>query len=436
MVCLDRAKRAFRATGALVTSAEETEFSRLALVAQALPRADHCLDLKAMTEVDPPAPDLAERSAAIEQDLAEVIVLLEGGKFDEARKRARVATEQATSLGYQPLIAEAKLLDGRANLLLLKNAAAVPLLAEASEVAFAAGADRIGVEAWARWAYVTGMRGDTASPLAGVAVVRALATRIGKETFSSVLLENNIGTIHIAAGNHERARSVLKGAAKAARNLEGPGVIEAMYATGNLAMVTKEGEARDRLAAESVTRLRKLLGDVHPHVLRAVHDQAQLAKPKLAVSLLQPTCELWRTYHPQLKADAARCFKAALWFYDLVGDSASASAAAAQVIRLAESRHPVSVGLNSLFEGEFKKAIETMEPLTVEYEGASETLAWWDTLNYAELLMVIGRSHQQLGNRRGAETLEKARALLLEIKNPLPVVTNRIRTAERWIKRP
>src|SRR5262249_30180205 len=142
----------------------------------------------------------------------------------------------ARALAYRPLLAEALLVDGHATMM-QKRHDAVPLLAEASTVALASGADALAIEAWARRASAVGTDIDPRMALDGRDLVEALATRVPSARFARALLYNNIGQVELASEQPARAQSAFERALTEARGVTGPGAIELMNVRTNLALV-------------------------------------------------------------------------------------------------------------------------------------------------------------------------------------------------------
>src|SRR5262249_31598728 len=161
----------------LVTGSDAGKLADLPRAVQALPDPSACADTAALlSPVKPPAPAIADRVEALDRRLAPARVLPGAGPAGEARTAAASVLPPARAVAYDPLIAAVRLVEGHAAMS-SDRGTAVPILVEAQDLAIAAGAEALAVEAWARRAWAQGTSTDPAGALAGLDVIMALARR-------------------------------------------------------------------------------------------------------------------------------------------------------------------------------------------------------------------------------------------------------------------
>ncbi len=105
--CLEGPRGALGALTDLFTHADSAVLVEAVNAARALPALDRCSDVAGLRAVVPP-PDATARSrvAALSTRLAEVNALRDTGQWTPALGQARQLADQATTIGYQPLLAE------------------------------------------------------------------------------------------------------------------------------------------------------------------------------------------------------------------------------------------------------------------------------------------------------------------------------------------
>src|SRR5262249_41620011 len=151
----------------------------------------------------------------------------------------------ARAIGYRPLLAEALLIEGRTRMAGEDRQTATARLTEATALGLSSGSEPIGIEAWARRAWLVGTYGHPDTALAGFAVIDALAAQPSPELgFARALLHNNVGGVDLAAGNRPAALAVLERALGEARAVTGPGAVELVSIRSNIAIATDDPRQR------------------------------------------------------------------------------------------------------------------------------------------------------------------------------------------------
>ena len=109
IACLDERRTHLRVTVDELARADAQVVEQAVAAVLALPSVERCSDLDAlMAEVPPPdEPAVAERAAALAEELVAVKAMEELAKYDEALTRADAIVTEAAELGYEPLMARA-----------------------------------------------------------------------------------------------------------------------------------------------------------------------------------------------------------------------------------------------------------------------------------------------------------------------------------------
>jgi tetratricopeptide (TPR) repeat protein/predicted Ser/Thr protein kinase len=424
MACLERGRVALRSVAAIAESADAKALADVVLAARALPDPDACGDLDALlSEVDPPAPPVAAAVARIRAGIEDARVQIAAGRLEKALAGADATVVEARAAGYRPALAEALLVQGRTKMAMSPRVHALAPLAEAATVGFEVGADAIGVEAWARHAWVQGMTGEPASALAGLEVVQAVAARPRSTKFARALLYNNVGGVELAREHRAEARAAFERALEESRGVTGPGSIELLNIRRNLALTTDDLAAQERILTDAEAELAKTLGEEHPETLEARWTRAvmvvQLAK---AVELLSPACEGFEL-HPSLAARAAMCWSDLGFLRRELGDEAGAILAMDRAARApAEdtSDSPEVAPYLLLWKGDARGAADRFRAAIAERRPSPDE-AWWERQQRAELELGLGRALRAMGSFPAARSaLESSVAVLAVVAREHP----------------
>src|SRR5262249_22766802 len=156
-------------------------------------------------------------------------------------------------------LAEALVIEGRAVGLADPTVAAEALRA-ATVAAFAGRLDALGVEAWARRAWLQGTNGKPDAARAGPDGIEAIAARTPTAPRARALLHNTLGTIELGQGRRAEARAEFEAAQREASGVTGPGALELSTIPLNLALVDDDPARSDALYASAHAELARLLG--------------------------------------------------------------------------------------------------------------------------------------------------------------------------------
>jgi tetratricopeptide (TPR) repeat protein len=429
MACLERGRAALKSVAGLVQTADQNNLPGLLLAARELPDPDGCGDLESLiTSVEPPARAIAARVAEVRGQLAATRMELAAGRNAQARASAEQVVQQARKLGYQPLVAEALLIQGRAIMSMDDRLAAIAPLTEAFTEAMRTGDRSLAVEAWARRAWTQGTATGQADSLAGVDVIEAAAAHKSVSPFARALLHNNIGCVEVALEHRDRAKRAFELAVQESRDVGGEGANELLNARLNLVLVTDDPEARDALLTQVDAERSRAFGADHPETLEARRMRGMMAVSfRRAVDLLAPACGPFEMYNG---ARAMRCWAEVGFVRRELGDDDGAVAAVrrATSVRVAYDTGSASaspylrlwLGDAAGAAGAFGDALAVMP--------RNENVPWWTRLERADLELGRGRALRAIGrNREARRVLENSlRELLIVVAaNPDPEVERR-----------
>ena len=320
--CLDERRMELAALLTELARADDMVAQNAVSAAADLPPVSPCTDPQVLAALPSPPPPAARAQAdAVRATLSEARALLAAGKYGRGRERAHAALVAAEALGWPPMTAAARQLDGdllertgeyadaeAASLLAYMDAAKV----RAWDVAAAAAVQMVTIvgdrrarhaegEVWAGHAEVAVLlAGDPlglreASRLGGLADIhhvageyaeaRALYERtlasweqaLGPEHPAVARALNNLANAHLVAGEYAEARALHRRALAIRERALGPDHPDVAQALHNLANVEYStgayAEAR-RLFARSLAIWEDALGPDHPDVAAALNNLA------------------------------------------------------------------------------------------------------------------------------------------------------------------
>lgn len=324
--CLARSKVALGTAAELLAAVPADGLDNALVAARSLPDAALCSEQDA-AQVTPPPASVAPRLPAIAAEIERARILSVALRPDAASVAAG-AVARAEATAYDPVIARARLAEGRAAAALARWDEAAKALRRAVELAVASGDDVVAVEAFARLVFVASRRGQ---PVDGATIVERLAQRAGASgSFARALLYNNLATTELARADRKAAERWLR---LAEREIElaaqkGEVDLELVSVAQNLALVADDAAERQRRASAVVATLARALGDNHGKTLAAravlANETADLG---LARQRFADTCERYRRYQPHLAAARALCHYRLGWIEDEAGDLAASAAA-------------------------------------------------------------------------------------------------------------
>jgi eukaryotic-like serine/threonine-protein kinase len=308
--CLDRARAALTSAVGVLRAAPADQLAQAVTAIGELPAIERCSDPAALDDrIEVPTVAAAGAVRELDRELAALEVEVRAGQADRAEVRA-AATQlvaRARELGYRPSLARALRVVGLGALALTARRDAIAPFAEATTLAFAAGADELGVELFARRAWAEGTLDDAERALAGLALVEALASRLPDAARSTrALLANNVGSVELAAGHRDRARVRFEQAMQELAH--GAVTLELAQVPANLALVTDDPARRTTLFADTIKQLTAKVGADHPLTLDArIKAGSNADHRETAERELTAACTAYRELHPEHGAVIADC---------------------------------------------------------------------------------------------------------------------------------
>ncbi len=187
-----------------------------------------------------------------------------------------------------------------------REQARVPLVA-AEELSLEHGMLARAVVAGARRIYVDAMLGeDLPGLLRQVSLLEPLSRGL-RDRFARPLLLNNLGVLHMAMAQRERARAAFENAHAAIAGVQKPD-LELTTIDRNLAMLTSDGDVRAALVRSVWERRRGELGDTHLSTLEVQLSYAKyLPDPGKALPVAREACARYRAVYPELRTQRAEC---------------------------------------------------------------------------------------------------------------------------------
>jgi tetratricopeptide (TPR) repeat protein len=427
MACLERSRTALGSLPAMFQTATADALPGLVLAVNALPSPDECADLSALlSPVKPPPAGQRARVGQLRAELDRGRLQLAAGDSAQASALAQGIVDDARSLGYRPLLAEALLVQGHA-LMGVDRRRAVGPLEEATTLALAVGSDALAVEAWARRAWAQGTFANHAATLAGVELIEALAGRAPNARFERALLYNNIGVVEIGREQRSRAQRAFQRAFEEARGVTGPGSTELLNVQINLGFNADDPGVRHAMLSAGTAEMAARLGTEHPQTLDARYYWG-LAESDLsrALGILVPACQAM-AQHRHLSLPRARCWREVAFLRNDLGDTAGAIEAAelgSQAVPTGDDpdQYRALEAHVLLWRGQLAPAAKRYQQLLdAEPEVAGE--AWWRKLRRAEVQSGLGRARRLLGDTaRARAPLQAAVTALVPLVEKQPRV--------------
>lgn len=161
MACLDQKRRELRAAVDVLGTLGAEEVENALRVAEGLRAPEDCADLDYVRERArvPAEPRLRERVAELRDAIAEAQAVAVAGRYAEAKSAAEEIVVSAEALGFDPLLAEAKLLLGQRLDAVEDHEAAAAMLEEAFLLAQTVGDGEVAARAASSLSSVVGFEG-------------------------------------------------------------------------------------------------------------------------------------------------------------------------------------------------------------------------------------------------------------------------------------
>jgi tetratricopeptide (TPR) repeat protein len=249
--------------------------------AHALTPLDGCSDVKQLKSLIPP-PDAIVRARvdALRREMGQIKAVHDAGRYRVALDRLKPIADEAHSLGYRPLEAEALARMGTASSELGQHPDAEKVLERALDASVAAHHDDLlpEISAWLVW--VVGFQRRFADADRWRRFAEATIERTGQDrSIAYSWLLNNVGVVYHLQGRfaealeyQERSRVIKE------KNL-GANDLDVAITLGNMALTLttlKRPDEALKLSDRSLRTLRQVLGDSHPRVANELSNQGEI----------------------------------------------------------------------------------------------------------------------------------------------------------------
>jgi len=408
MACLDEGRHDLAEAGKLITTADASSLVQLPRAVQSMRDPGSCLDRAFDSDIEPPPSGLLPQISLwqVRIQIWQARFEVGAGRYDQALATASAAVVDARSLGYQPLLAEALLLEGQALLKLPERSAAVPILTEAFQAANRSRARALAIEAWARRAFALGTSIGPDGAAAGLDFVESEATGTASAAFALALLYNNLGTWELSKNDRAAARNYFERALRVQQDND-LGELELVNIRVNLGMFTEDRHRGDELIAQAVAELTDRLGANHPDTLipREQRGFATIDDLGQAEAFLTPVCRAYEL-HATLVADAARCWtEVGLLRLDLDQHDGALEAMTRAADRSANAQE--AAAYRTLLRSDPHAAVQQLAA-AVAAKPPKPGEPIWKGLSRAQLTLGLGRALRKIGDLRGArEALQR-----------------------------
>jgi tetratricopeptide (TPR) repeat protein len=362
-----------------------------------------------MSEVALPPPAFAASISELRRQITQAGIQVGAGRYQQAFADASAAVVVARTLPYQPVLAEALLVQGHAQMNLRERSAAVPLLTEAIQVANWSHVRALAIEAWARRAWAQGTSPNPAGATAGLDFVESEAKGTASAAFALALalLYNNLGSVALGGGHRAEARAYFQRALSVSRKVTGSSAYELVNIRVNLGMITDDRVQGDQLIAQAAEDMTKRLGLDHPDTLyiRQQRGFVTIEDLRTAEQLLTPVCRAYEL-HATLVDDIVECWtEVGLMRVDL-GERGGALEALELAVHAA-SDAPEAAAYIALLRGDPRVAARQFADAVASKPSQPKEPSW-KRASRAALTLGLGRARLDMGDLRGArEALER-----------------------------
>jgi eukaryotic-like serine/threonine-protein kinase len=277
--------------------------------AHALTPLDGCSDVKQLRSlIPPPDPAVKARVEQLRRELGQIKAVHDAGKYIAALERLKPVVNEARSLGYRPLEAEALVPMGRVSAELGRNAEAEKVLDEALRAALASHHDDLLAEfaAWQIW--VMGNLGRFSEAEHWMQWADAVMERTGgSDSVIYAWILNNMGGVYHWEKRFGQALEYWQRARIIKEKVLGPDDPDVAGTMGNIALaLNKLGQSSEALALidRSLRIHKRALGDSHPVLANQLSNRGEiliaLARMPEALLAYQQAGEIWaREFGPE-----------------------------------------------------------------------------------------------------------------------------------------
>jgi tetratricopeptide (TPR) repeat protein len=281
MGCLNERLSNLRALTDVFATATDEVVEHGVEAAHALTSLDGCSDIKQLKSlIQPPDPGAKARVEALRRELGQIKAVHDAGRYVNALNRLTPIVDEARSLKYRPLEAEALARMGTAEAELGRMADAEKTLDEALRVAIASRHDDLlpEISSWQVWVLGYERRAPDAErwkQLASATIERVGATN----SVAYAWLLNNIGAMYQIQERYAESLEYYERARAIKEKELGTDDPDFAASLGNIALtLSKLGRHEEalRMNDRCLRIYRRAMGDQHPRVANELHNRGEI----------------------------------------------------------------------------------------------------------------------------------------------------------------
>jgi len=284
--CLDERLRRVSDLVGVLEHADAAVVERAVTAVAELPSLAACADVTALRSGLPPPEDPTVAAAVDElrATIGRTHALVLAGRYEQARRLATGASEEALALGYVPVIAEALATEGELRIEAGEPGPAAEVLARAYFRALEVRHDEVAARTAAQLTYVVGYqlaRHDEGNRWGEHAL--AMGLRVGAGQLAEAFAQHQLGVLADASGDTEAASRHYERAFALRSALlppDHPDLGRSLNALGNVHL--DRGEYDQALARyrESLALRERVFGPHHPEVAKALNNVSLILRSK------------------------------------------------------------------------------------------------------------------------------------------------------------
>lgn len=425
VVCLQRRLVEVGTLVDLFAKADPKLVQQAAKAARVISSPQGCADLDSLASRIPPPVDPAARTEveACAKALSEARALMTAGRVEQALEKTRKATDRARAVGYDPVLAEALLMQGQYEEAGGDLKTAEAALTEALQKAEETGEVRVAARAWTELTWVVGYRqGHYPEGLVFAGHARALLKQIGDPDLPLAYLHNHLGGIYWKQHKLEEALAAHNKALQGRERALGPDHPDVGVSLGNLGIVCRSlGRRQDaqRYYERAMQVIAKSVGERHPDRARILGNLGNLffddRDYKQAAARYREAIQIREQVLGENHPSVARTLTNLGYALYLMGEREESLAVQRRALAVAEAAHgpdhpEVAYSLDGLASslGELGRRDEALEA----YQRALAILEARFGREHKETAQVIhnlGSQHMQAGELdRAQELIEEA----------------------------
>jgi serine/threonine protein kinase len=428
--CLDDRLHALENTINVLGQIDTESLPNAMQAVQSLPSLRLCDDVNALAaEVPPPKNSaLAADVSALRARLAQARALETMGRYPATVALATDVVREAERLDYEPVLAEALLVEGRSRMGTNADVQdAVLPLRRAAELGIAQGMFPLAVEALARRLYVQGVKDNTGAETGAeidalIPIAESISRHALHDELARPLLFNNLGAVFMGRADPDRARIYFKRALDEMKSTPDP-PLELIHVRRNLAMLTPDPARRQELLAQGLEQFTRTLGPAHPWTLSLQDTYAHyVPDPARAHDILAPVCERYARFHTDETSPRLQCLYYLGFLEAELGEYKRAARTLATAAALDPTHinadeivwHDLAGGYAAIYRGESKAALAPLEAVIARSGRAHDDP--WANEPIAHARLGLGLAQKALGEYGPAEReLEVAAKLFQQL---------------------